>query len=91
MWILIYFILAKVQEISGVNYIFKQQFFQELDQAMGIALENIVYYKNETHYFVMTPTKQSLLEKGVLFQVRILNGTMIQRKCIELYSIFLIM
>ncbi|XP_035704208.1 F-actin-monooxygenase MICAL2 isoform X2 [Folsomia candida] len=59
---------AKVQEISGVNYIFKQQFFQELDQAMGIALENIVYYKNETHYFVMTPTKQSLLEKGVLFQ-----------------------
>lgn len=36
---------------------------------MGIALENIVYYKDETHYFVMTPKKQSLLEKGVLYQV----------------------
>jgi len=60
---------ARVQEISGVSYIFKQQFFQELDAAMGIALENIVYYKDETHYFVMTPTKQSLLEKGVIYQV----------------------
>lgn len=38
---------ARVQEISGVNYIFKQQFFQDLDAAMGIALENIVYYKVE--------------------------------------------
>jgi hypothetical protein len=67
---------ARVQEISGVSYIFKQEFFQELEEAMGIALENIVYYKDETHYFVMTPAKQSLLEKGVLYQVRIKhNGT----------------
>lgn len=35
----------------------------------GINLENIVYYKDDTHYFVMTAKKQSLLEKGVILQV----------------------
>ncbi|XP_035384187.1 protein-methionine sulfoxide oxidase mical3b isoform X8 [Electrophorus electricus] len=57
---------AKVQEISGVAFIFNQKFFQELRQATGIDLENIVYYKDDTHYFVMTAKKQSLLEKGVI-------------------------
>ncbi|CAL8235873.1 unnamed protein product, partial [Arctogadus glacialis] len=33
-----------------------------------IDLENIVYYKDDTHYFVMTAKKQSLLEKGVILQ-----------------------
>lgn len=28
-----------------------------------------MYYKDETHYFVMTAKKQSLLEKGVLKRV----------------------
>ncbi|NXT57752.1 MICA2 monooxygenase, partial [Pluvianellus socialis] len=32
----------------------------------GIDLENIVYYKDSTHYFVMTAKKQSLLDKGVI-------------------------
>uniref|UniRef100_A0A8D1LIH3 F-actin monooxygenase n=1 Tax=Sus scrofa TaxID=9823 RepID=A0A8D1LIH3_PIG len=32
----------------------------------GIDLENIVYYKDCTHYFVMTAKKQSLLDKGVI-------------------------
>uniref|UniRef100_A0A2I2Z1Q0 F-actin monooxygenase n=1 Tax=Gorilla gorilla gorilla TaxID=9595 RepID=A0A2I2Z1Q0_GORGO len=32
----------------------------------GIDLENIVYYKDDTHYFVMTAKKQSLLDKGVI-------------------------
>lgn len=36
---------------------------------VGIDLENIVYYKDDTHYFVMTAKKQSLLEKGVILQV----------------------
>lgn len=36
---------------------------------LGIDLENIVYYKDDTHYFVMTAKKQSLLEKGVILQV----------------------
>lgn len=35
----------------------------------GIDLENIVYYKDDTHYFVMTAKKQSLLEKGVILRV----------------------
>lgn len=36
----------------------------------GIDLENIVYYKDDTHYFVMTAKKKSLLKKGVIKQVR---------------------
>lgn len=38
----------------------------------GIDLENIVYYKDDTHYFVMTAKKQSLLDKGVI--VHVSNG-----------------
>ncbi|XP_037615805.1 protein-methionine sulfoxide oxidase mical3b isoform X9 [Sebastes umbrosus] len=59
---------AKVEEISGVAFIFNQRFFQELRQETGIDLENIVYYKDDTHYFVMTAKKQSLLEKKVIKQ-----------------------
>ncbi|TRY56001.1 hypothetical protein DNTS_026865 [Danionella cerebrum] len=57
---------AKVEEISGVAFIFNQRFFQDLRQATGIDLENIVYYKDDTHYFVMTAKKQSLLDKAVI-------------------------
>ncbi|XP_078000578.1 uncharacterized protein LOC144453173 [Glandiceps talaboti] len=57
---------TRVEEISGVAYIFNQKFFQDLKANTRIDLENIVYYKDETHYFVMTAKKQSLLEKGVL-------------------------
>ncbi|XP_067256246.1 F-actin-monooxygenase mical2b isoform X18 [Chanodichthys erythropterus] len=57
---------AKVEEISGVAFIFNQKFFQDLKQETGIDLENIVYYKDNTHYFVMTAKKQSLLDKGVI-------------------------
>ncbi|XP_034501934.1 F-actin-monooxygenase MICAL3 isoform X3 [Ailuropoda melanoleuca] len=59
---------AKVEEISGVAFIFNQKFFQELREATGIDLENIVYYKDDTHYFVMTAKKQSLLDKGVILR-----------------------
>ncbi|CAL8353350.1 unnamed protein product [Merluccius merluccius] len=57
---------AKVEEISGVAFIFNQKFFLDLKDKTGIDLENIVYYKDKTHYFVMTAKKQSLLDKGVL-------------------------
>ncbi|XP_072242709.1 F-actin-monooxygenase mical2b isoform X3 [Leuresthes tenuis] len=57
---------AKVEEISGVAFIFNQKFFLELKEDTGIDLENIVYYKDNTHYFVMTAKKQSLLDKGVI-------------------------
>ncbi|XP_072290484.1 F-actin-monooxygenase mical2b isoform X4 [Eucyclogobius newberryi] len=57
---------AKVEEISGVAFIFNQKFFLELKEETGIDLENIVYYKDNTHYFVMTAKKHSLLDKGVI-------------------------
>ena len=55
-------------EISGVAKIYNPQFFNELQQQTSIDLENIVYYKNDTHYFVMTAKKHSLLNKGVILQ-----------------------
>lgn len=59
---------AQVQEISGVARIYNQQFFQALQSEIGVDLENIVYYKDDTHYFVMTAKKASLLKKGVIKQ-----------------------
>ena len=55
-----------VEEISGVAFIYNQSFFKNLSRQHGIDLENIVYYKDETHYFVMTAKKASLVSKGVL-------------------------
>ncbi|TRY72215.1 hypothetical protein TCAL_01080, partial [Tigriopus californicus] len=57
---------AMVEEISGIAYVYKQDFFNALYDDLGIALENFVYYKDETHYFVMTTKKHSLLTKKVL-------------------------
>ena len=62
---------AVVEEISGVAFVYKQDFFNNLYEELGIALENIVYYKDETHYFVMTTKKHSLLDRGVLKEVRL--------------------
>uniref|UniRef100_A0A8C8S2E7 Molecule interacting with CasL protein 1 n=1 Tax=Pelusios castaneus TaxID=367368 RepID=A0A8C8S2E7_9SAUR len=59
---------VEVAEISGVARIYNQHFFRNLYNKTGIDLENIVYYKDDTHYFVMTAKKQSLLEKGVILQ-----------------------
>ena len=58
-----------VPEISGLAYIYHQDFFKELKRTVGVDLENIVYYKGDTHYFVMTPKKSCLLAKGVLKKV----------------------
>lgn len=63
------FFLKILVLFSGVAYIFNQQFFKDMKEATGIDLENIVYYKDETHYFVMCAKKQSLLEKGVIIEV----------------------
>ncbi|CAB1333766.1 unnamed protein product [Coregonus sp. 'balchen'] len=54
---------AKVEEISGVAFIFNQRFFQELRDATGVDLENIVYYKDDTHYFDYADT-ETLLSRG---------------------------
>ena len=59
---------ALVEEF-GESRTFRQQFFKDLDKTHGIDLENILYLKDATHYFVMTAKKHSLLKRGVLLQV----------------------
>lgn len=44
---------------------FKQQLFAKMRE-VGVDLENIVYYRGEMHYLVMTPRRQNLLDQGVL-------------------------
>ncbi|KRX24127.1 Protein-methionine sulfoxide oxidase MICAL2 [Trichinella nelsoni] len=58
-----------VKEISGISYFYDSNFFRGLEEETDIQLENIVYYKGDTHYFVMTAKKQSLLERRVIIQV----------------------
>ncbi|KAL5968197.1 F-actin]-monooxygenase MICAL3 [Taenia solium] len=59
---------AHVEEISGVGSVFNQPYFAQISKTLGIELENLVYYKDETHYIVMTIKKKSLLAKGVLIK-----------------------
>jgi len=54
----------KVTEFSWTIQ-FKQQMFAKM-RDIGVDLENIVYYRGEMHYLVMTPKRQSLLEQKVL-------------------------
>jgi len=42
-----------------------KNFFAQLKEKYNIELENLVYYRGETHYFVMTVKKDSLLQRGV--------------------------
>ena len=60
----------RAKEISGLLYVYDQEFFDQMKKQCDIELENLVYYKNETHYFVVTAKKSSLLKKGVLTSVR---------------------
>ncbi|KPM08976.1 protein-methionine sulfoxide oxidase MICAL-like protein [Sarcoptes scabiei] len=57
---------AHCPEISGISKIYNQKWFKDLQDETAIELENLVYYRDETHYFVMTATKASLLKRGVL-------------------------
>ncbi|XP_048263439.1 F-actin-monooxygenase Mical isoform X5 [Bombus terrestris] len=82
---------ARVEEISGVAFIFNQKFFKELYQETGIDLENIVYYKDDTHYFVMTAKKQSLIDKEVILQdypdtAKLLAKENVDREALMLYA-----
>ena len=54
------------QEIPGLSKQYDLEFFRGLEQQRGIRLENIVYYKDLTHYFVMTAKIDSLLQKQVI-------------------------
>ncbi|KAI5701118.1 hypothetical protein M8J75_006235 [Diaphorina citri] len=82
---------ARVEEISGVAFIFNQKFFKDLYAETGIDLENIVYYKDDTHYFVMTAKKQSLLDKGVILNdfadtARLLSQDNIDKEALKEYA-----
>lgn len=82
---------ARVQEISGVAFIFNQRFFQDMRESTGIDLENIVYYKDDTHYFVMTAKKQSLLDRGVIIDdysdtARLLSPDNVDRSALTEYA-----
>lgn len=59
---------AAIPEISGLSFIYNQDMFNALAYDTNIQLENICYYKDDTHYFVMTAKKKSLIERGVLLQ-----------------------
>ncbi|XP_018580267.1 F-actin-monooxygenase Mical isoform X2 [Anoplophora glabripennis] len=83
---------ARVEEISGVAFIFNQKFFKDLLEVTRIDLENIVYYKDDTHYFVMTAKKASLIEKGVIKQdladtEKLLAPENVDREALEAYAI----
>jgi len=56
---------SRTEEIS-VSRQYKQEKFDSLLDQFNITLENCVYYRGETHYFVMTAQKQNLLNFGVL-------------------------
>jgi len=49
----------------GLLACYDQAFFKKLRDDHGIGLENLVYYRGETHYFVMTAKRDSLVETGV--------------------------
>ena len=53
-----------LEEFSWASQ-YNKRLFDQL-RALGADLENVVYYQGETHYFIMTPKKASLLQAGVL-------------------------
>jgi hypothetical protein len=50
----------------GLMSVYNKPFFNELKDKYDIDLENLVYYRGETHYFVMTAKRDSLLKRGVI-------------------------
>ena len=48
------------------SHVFLQRFFKSLKEETQIDLENIIYFRDNTHYFVMTAKKDSLLQRGVI-------------------------
>lgn len=81
----------QIVRFSGVAYIFNQSFFKEMCATTGVDLENIVYYKDETHYFVMCAKKQSLLEMGVILKdnddvTRLLSADNVDRDALCNYA-----
>jgi hypothetical protein len=81
---------AKAEEINVARQ-FQPAFFQKIKASMGIELENLVYYKDDTHYIVCTVTKQSLIALGVLKEDKPdicergnVNRAMLEKMCMDL-------
>ncbi len=74
---------CEVEERAGVAFIYDQKFFLDMKRDLGIDLENIVYYKDDTHYFVMTAKKQSLIQRGVIKEVCLLILTELSYKTLS--------
>ncbi|KAG2990122.1 hypothetical protein PC119_g19176 [Phytophthora cactorum] len=56
----------KVKEFSWTTQ-FKHRMLYRMRE-VGVDLENIVYFRGEMHYIVMTPKRQNLLARGVVKQ-----------------------
>ncbi|CAJ1455228.1 unnamed protein product [Effrenium voratum] len=60
---------------------FNTVLFRNLKEKVGADLENIVYYRgDESHYMIMTPSKQCLVEKGCLAAAESLDGAPLLRE-----------
>ena len=55
-----------VEEISGLSAEHQKEYFAALRGKFNIDLENLVYFRDLTNYFVMTVTKDCLLDRGIL-------------------------
>ena len=64
----------RVAEIPGLSKQYDLEFFRQMEAEAGLRLENFVYYKDLTHYFVMTVKKDSLVRKGVIKVARLGEG-----------------
>jgi len=45
---------------------YNKPFFLSLKEKLNLDLENLVYYREETHYLVMTIKRESLLKRGIV-------------------------
>eukprot|EP01052_Picozoa_sp_SAG31_P005707 SAG31_NODE_255_length_19039_cov_83.461774_13_plen_639_part_00 len=54
-----------MDEQPGIARQFNLAEFNSLKDSTMAELENVVYYRGETHYWVMTPTEESLIKTGV--------------------------
>ena len=55
-----------VNEISGLSKKYHEQFFLDLEREKRIKLENIIYYKDLTHYFALQTSVDALVEADIL-------------------------
>jgi len=70
-----------LQESSKTSYLFQELFNNFASN--GYDLENLVYYRGETHYFVMTAKKQSLVNAGVILNSDLDKKTILQHSNIN--------